>query len=1043
MKRFKLLSVLILATISIALFVGDDKNKLRKISTNDDYKFIAANNCKMWFSNNGDGSHDPIAGGNGFYYPYLTNPQQALIFEDGLIFGGKIGNDIRFNGNTHRQGLQAGKILAEGIADDPSLEKYRIYRIRKDWKNYPNAVMKSQLEKDWNEWPVEDGAPWIDIDGDGIFTRGTDEPQCIGDETLWYVSNDLDPIRSTFTYGTLPMGLEFQTTVFAFSNPYAPINDVIFKKYKVINKGKNTIKDFYFGYWTDDDMGDAGDDLVGCDTMLSMFYTYNGDNYDQIYNDGAPPAVAHAVLQGPIVNSFSSDSALFDGKWIKGKKNLPMTSCISLLKWIPLYRDARQGDPLGALEFYNYLKGLTLVGDVIINPISGMQTTYCVPGDPITGTGWYDYLGWPGLQPPPADRRAMMGIGPINFAPSDTQEVIIAIIVARGKDRLNSIKRLRESVTYAKKYYDNLFQIDYNIPSANLNSRVGEREVNLFWSSEAENFLIPDQYLPDSLSYSSSLGDTIFKTPDKFFRFEGYQLFQYKDEKGAEPILLQQWDLQNNIANVFHWQDKLTNNPIALSNPIIKLSDSGIVRKFTIEKDKYTGQYLVPAKKYYFALRTIAYSEYSSPPIQFSSPKIYSITPGKPAIDISPYFSVEEEINAVQTVGNADAAFQAIAYAPELMKDRNYKVVFTSVNNAISYNLINEENGDTLFKHLIYESQSDAQIIDGFYTKIINIGYDSIKTRSSNNYVRAVEEINGKDGVTLTPKNVLNEFNTTSKWKIIPTVTYSNNPFQNINWQYSLGNYDYEVRFTNRGSQYYYSKSNGLNPHLKSDNIAPDRLPFEVWRIDALGNQKQSFVKIVDVNNNTRWNYDAINSQWEAIMVYFKDETDVYTEPLSLTSNTSLNFQHRLKFAFVGELPEEGTVIKFSSWKPIKVGNEFSFSTHAPKKNDSQSAKERLSQINVFPNPYFGRETFDDKNEFVTFTNLPATVTIRIFSLGGTFIKRLDKDNGDQYLVWDLKNSDGYFVGSGIYLAHLEMPGIGQKIMKIAIIQENRFYLGY
>ena len=60
----------------------------------------------------------------------------------------------------------------------------------------PPGPERDQYETDYNEWPVEDGAPFNDINNDGIYTPGIDNPY-IGDETMWCVSNDLDPSRTT------------------------------------------------------------------------------------------------------------------------------------------------------------------------------------------------------------------------------------------------------------------------------------------------------------------------------------------------------------------------------------------------------------------------------------------------------------------------------------------------------------------------------------------------------------------------------------------------------------------------------------------------------------------------------------------------------------------------------------------------------------------------------------------------------------------------------------------------------------------------------
>jgi len=75
----------------------------------------------------------------------------------------------------------------------------------------------------------------------------------------------------------------------------------------------------------------------------------------------------------------------------------------------------------------------------------------------------------------------------------------------------------------------------------------------------------------------------------------------------------------------------------------------------------------------------------------------------------------------------------------------------------------------------------------------------------------------------------------------------------------------------------------------------------------------------------------------------------------------------------------------------------------------------------------------------VRFTNLPHQAMIRLFNLSGVFIQRIDKDDTNQYVDWDLRNRDGLPVASGIYIAYLEMPGIGTKIMKIAVIMEQQY----
>jgi hypothetical protein len=99
----------------------------------------------------------------------------------------------------------------------------------------------------------------------------------------------------------------------------------MFRKNVLINKSDTEITDMYFGMWCDPDLGDASDDLVGCDTLLNLDFVYNGYPTDNTYGN-SPASLGFKLLQGPIVDGLPSDSAIFNGRVIYGKKNLPMTA---------------------------------------------------------------------------------------------------------------------------------------------------------------------------------------------------------------------------------------------------------------------------------------------------------------------------------------------------------------------------------------------------------------------------------------------------------------------------------------------------------------------------------------------------------------------------------------------------------------------------------------------------------------------------------------------------------------------------------------------
>jgi hypothetical protein len=417
-----------------------------------EYDYIAINEVLMWVGNNGDGSHDPRTDGNGFYWPGGINATKAAVFQDGLLFGGKFNGQIRVNGNTHRQGVMPGAILPNGQPDDPMKTIYKIFKVRKNWELLPPGLDRERYEYDHNNWPAEIGAPFIDSNNDGTYTPGIDHPHYIGDEVLFYINNSADSIRCNYAYGSPPSELEFHTIVWGY-DAKDWLRDVVFKKYKVINKTGYEITDMILSYWVDDDMGDAGDDFVGCDTILNLAYTWNSKNNDGVYGTPAP-AVGHMIVQSPIVKGEAADSARYQNGWIKGYKNLGMTSFAPIHKHIfSLINDFPQGIYEGTLQAYNIMHGLKNKGDSQIDPLTGEPTVYGLPGDPETGIGWYEGDGWPG-GPFAGDRRYMLNSGTFNMAPGDTQEIVIAIFMALGSDHKNSVTQLKEKAAFIQKFYD-------------------------------------------------------------------------------------------------------------------------------------------------------------------------------------------------------------------------------------------------------------------------------------------------------------------------------------------------------------------------------------------------------------------------------------------------------------------------------------------------------------------------------------------------------------------------------------------------------------
>ncbi len=84
-------------------------------------------------------------------------------------------------------------------------------------------------------------------------------------------------------------------------------------------------------------------------------------------------------------------------------------------------------------------------------------------------------------------------------------------------------------------------------------------------------------------------------------------------------------------------------------------------------------------------------------------------------------------------------------------------------------------------------------------------------------------------------------------------------------------------------------------------------------------------------------------------------------------------------------------------------------------------AKDAMELINVVPNPYYGYSSYETNqlDNRVKITNLPTMATISIFTVSGTLVRKLKKDDKLTSIDWDLKNDYGIPVASGLYVIHV------------------------
>lgn len=413
----------------------------------------------------------------------VSYPRQGemVVFEEGMVWGGlaKDGTEpvLRIGGGDYHSNLKPGRILTapDGQVigpEDATLESVRIYRTRPDYTIadltaeaeywYGSGSMAEALRfdyaRDWQQWPADQGAPYQDVNHNGVYDAATDIPGIPGaHQTLWYVANDLYQGVSNSRYGCPSIGMELQMTVWAFDfGEQDPLSHTMFKRCRLIYKGtpetpaSARIDSMYIAQWSDPDLGTATDDLVGCDVDRNLGYCYQIAAIDEAFARRGlpPPAIGYALLQGPMVPDIPLSTAWFDFKKIRGFSNLKMTTFSRTGMGTPDSHPS-VGPYEGALHWYNMMRGFRP------RPVSpptpwtnhlGQPTPFLFSGDPLHAQGDVDFI--------PCDHQMTLASGPFTMSKGDTQEVVIALIAAMGLDNLSSIDKLRQhdrAVQYAWK----------------------------------------------------------------------------------------------------------------------------------------------------------------------------------------------------------------------------------------------------------------------------------------------------------------------------------------------------------------------------------------------------------------------------------------------------------------------------------------------------------------------------------------------------------------------------------------------------------------
>jgi hypothetical protein len=584
--------------------------------------------------------------------PPGSGPSLNAIFAGAIWISGKdAGGNLKCAAQRYRQGgddYWPGPLDNSGNVDKTTCTKYdRHFNV---FKSEIDVLIGAYLEsgsvsvpddkiaaniKNWpgkgNPFLIQQGfnintnlAPFRDVDGDGsydprkgdypsVYPTNSDkcgESNAVGDQMVFSVFNDVGNIH-TESNGQ-GIGVQVNSLAFAFQTT-DEINNMTFYRYEIINKSPNDLFQTYVSQWVDADLGNFGNDRVGCDVARSLGYTYNATAND-VDNGG----VAGYGTQLPMTGID-----FFEGPVDTGGNQLGLSSFVYFTNGA----DNSRTDPSSAAQYRNYQTclwndGTPFTEGGIAYNSSATQTCFIFPGNPAVATEWSECQPAVGALLPAGDRRFVQTSGPFTLTRNTPQYVTVGSVFVRppgnGVGLCPDINTtLGPADDKAQALFDQCFKLLDGPDAPTLAIREMDKEIiiNLVNLAASNNY--GEKYdQPSAVIAALFPGGGV----DTTFTFEGYKIFQLANARVSatdlddpeKAKLVAQVDVKNGVTRIINYE---RDGVLGLDIPVLKVDglDNGITYSYKVTDDLFASgvnQKLVNHKTYYFTAVAYAYNEY-------------------------------------------------------------------------------------------------------------------------------------------------------------------------------------------------------------------------------------------------------------------------------------------------------------------------------------------------------------------------------------------------------------------------------------------------
>ena len=969
-----------------------------------------------------------------------------------------------------------------------------------DWKEWPadEGAPYDDVDGDGTytagTWSAENNA-WVgDVPGvpgsdQTVWTVANDLPDEYAEGGVVSVSEG--------GWGSPPVGFEMQLTLWGYDFPFSnPISSMMFKRARMIYVGlpggpaDAKLDTVYFTQWSDPDLGTYTDDYVGCDTTLSLGYVYNGNTWDDQFlsSFGSPvPAGGYDFLEGPKVD-VNGDGVL---------DTLGMTS------FVYFAAGSSVSDPstrvyAGTLQWFNLMEGFLPRPEYptqqpFVDPITGFAETYVLAGDPTSATGWVD-----GIILPPGDRRLVMNTGPFEMVINDTQDVVVGLIGGLGINNLSSVAVLKYNDKFAQFAYDNDFNLPNPPPAPSVSVFEGDGYITLNWA-ETSAYTNSESYNQAGFKFE---GYKVYQLPNAtasaadgavvaiYDKVNGVKVISEPALDGATGLFFEKPAHVGGDFGVSRMvvvkNDALKNRPITNDRPYYfgvvayaylednagapfkSLESSLQITTITPKKPNPGTSYEVDTGDYFDMAHSAGTSD--------GQGRIEVIDPG--AVTGHNYKVTFEDDGAGTLLWNVTDVTTSNKVLSGYTQGGTFSDPGYPAADGMAWKVTGPPNA---FKNFIVVANADGSCTEeapcqgsqdwgGFPTAYTGRNNQSDGKgwffhgggAAGNSYDNMISRIIRGSGWTyLIPDDFEYRFtydDDNYAWAAYTSGALSRVPFEMwnatkgyrlISWFYD---YDGNDKFGLHANDH--PGSGGANdpytdwhyPHLPLDTSAGEA-GYQAWLASAIagcGTAADAEGNYTACTGSAR-GLDQEGSEVMGRNVWFVWNLDDVSDG-TIDATAGGGWDATGTYAAGGNQGmEKGSVLRIVTNKTNQLTDEFTVT--APKQASSDPVED-VKMVNVFPNPYMGRHELEGTDsvlplpKYVTFNHLPTTqdVYFKIFNVAGTMVANFQKSTTTQYQRWNMRNSNDFPLASGVYVIHIDMPGLNtSKVLKFAMVTEEEF----